>query len=122
MPGPALGELAGQPQPQDAEAAGDEIRGIGPNGGWQRLRRAAALQARDIPPRSPVGHLVLTVGNEELACEPFDLVLSRFGVEIDDASPEVGVLEGEDPGEAPKRSGGPSEGRERREIGCGGLA
>ena len=93
----------GDPEAQGAEAAGDEIGGVGLELDGRRLSGTGALETCDIALTSAKGDMVVRRRDERYrtrACETSSSVANRR--QIDHSSPGFGVFEGERPFPGPR--------------------
>ncbi len=103
-----LGAVAGQPacdvRAESAGTAGDQDRAAGPPllGGGRGADRGGSGEAAQEGSGGADGTLVLAVLSGQDRGEPGgDPVVGALGREVDQAAPERGVLQAEDPAEAP---------------------
>jgi hypothetical protein len=98
-------EPPGHVQAEPPQAARDEIRGVGLHrrarrGLWRRLD---AHETGDVTPTATHGDLVLIVCTADDLQQCLGVAGVRLGLQIDERSPQVRVLQGDHPPQTPQR-------------------
>ena len=107
----------GDPEAEGAEAAGNEIGGIGIELDGVRLKGADMLETCDKALTGAIGDMVVGSGMSDIGPEESDLIGGGNGRQIDHSTPGIGIFEGKDFAQAPE---GRLCGLQGRRIGPGG--
>jgi hypothetical protein len=103
-----------EPEAEGAEAAGDEIAGVGLELDGFRFTGWEALETGDKALAVAKGDMVFSVGTDDIGPEACGIIFSGEVREVEQSTPEVRVFEGEDFPEAPEGSLCRLQGEERR--------